>query len=267
MRVTEYGTTLFHLHALEANRSRQDRLHLELASGRRLLQDSDDPADSAEARTVRRQAGYLSLYRENIDRASATLSYADSILANATQLLYQAQQLANQAASSLLPSSQLKNSASALLDLRKGLFDLANSSLQGVYIFGGAQNTVKPYIYVDPANPANPNPDPLTSYVVFRGDGNDREVPVNTQLTVQDTMSGQEIFNTNPYPTNPVPVPPPAPGNPQDVFEILRLMADAIEHGNIQSGTPNFDQLMPLLEKARATISDKRGELGARLSY
>jgi flagellar hook-associated protein 3 FlgL len=266
MRITEYGTTLFHIRQLETNRSRQDRLHLQISSGRRLIKDSDNPSNAAEASAVRRQAGYLALYKENIERARSTMSYADSTLSNATQLLYQAQQLAHQAASSLLPSTQLKKSAEAIRNIRKELVDMANSSLQGVYVFGGAQNTTKPYIFIDPDDPTNPNPDPLTSYVAFRGDNNDRDIQVAAQLDIQDTLSGSKIFSTDIYPTNPIPNPPPAPSNPEDVFETLRLLAQAVEQGNIKSGTPNFTDLAPVLEKARARISDSRGILGARLN-
>ncbi len=265
MRITEYGTSLFHLRQLDTNRTREDQISQQLSSGRRFLADSEDPNSAAEAQVIRRQAGYLALYRENIVRARSTMSYADSVLDSATQLLYKAQQIANQAAGSFLPSSQLKRSAEAILNIRKELVELANSSLQGVYIFAGAQNNIKPYIFIDPADPTNTNPDPLTSYVAFRGDNNDREIQVASSLDIQDTMSGIQIFATDIYPS-PVPSPPPAPANPEDVFETLRQMAEAIRQGNIQSGTPSFTQMAPLLESARARISESRGALGARLN-
>lgn len=266
MRVTENATSLTSLYHLERHGTAIDRLQGELASGKRLNKDSDDPMDASEAHAIKRQAAYLGMFSKNVDRATATLNYTDTILSNVTQLLYQAQQLANQSASGLLSSEQMQTNAKSILDIRDQVMALANTSYQGVYLFSGARSDTKPYVYLDPNDPTNPDPDPATSYVIFRGDDNARRVPVDNQLEIQDMVSGLNAFHTDIYPTGTLPTPAPEPSNSQDVFEVLRRMATAIQNGNIQTGDPSFDQMAPLLEDARATVTNMRSQVGARLN-
>jgi flagellar hook-associated protein 3 FlgL len=265
MRVTENATSLASRYYLERHGTLIDKLQVELASGKKVNKDSDDPMAASEAHAITRQAAYLSMYSKNVDRADSTLNYTDTILSNITDMLYKAQQLANQAASGLLTSVQLQTASDAILDVRDEILALANTSYQGVYLFSGAQSDTKPYVYLDPEDPTNTNPDPATSYVIFQGDNNPRQVPVGNDLEVQDMVSGKEAFNTDIYPT-PTPTPPTEPSNTQDIFEVLRLMAEAVKNGNIQSGDPSFDKMAPLLEEARNNVTVTRSEIGARLN-
>jgi flagellar hook-associated protein 3 FlgL len=154
----------------------QTEVQKQLSSGFRIEDAADSPADTPDV--VRLGSGIASLqaYQTVLTRVQAEANTADQSLGSALSLVEKARTLAATGANSVSSSSDRQLLAQEVQGIQQQLVSLANTSVEGRYIFGGDDDATAPYQY-DASSPTGA--DALTNSAATR-------VVVNPQ--------GQEVF-------------------------------------------------------------------------
>jgi flagellar hook-associated protein 3 FlgL len=125
-------------------RQRLYRSTEELASGRKVLAPSDDPAAAAELQRLREDLAAVEAIRNGLDVARTRLETTDTVLEQATALLIEARTLASRGANSSTEDN-LDEIAAEVDALRDSMMALAATRLRGRYIFSGTATDTEPF--------------------------------------------------------------------------------------------------------------------------
>src|SRR5690606_25227293 len=169
---------------LNAHLRRQEELHYQLASGRRLRVPSDDPAATSHSMRLHSDLEHTRQHRANIGRALSWLEATDSVLNEAGEALHRAKDLAVYGASGSLPSDARKALADEVKQILEHMVDLANSSHAGLYLFSGNKTLTKPY-ELDASGNVGP----------YQGDDGTRSYEISTGVTIGVNVVGQDLFD------------------------------------------------------------------------
>jgi flagellar hook-associated protein 3 FlgL len=218
---------------------RQDHL----ASGRRLIAPSDDPAGAAQAILTRGRQAASDQWTRNIAEARDRLGAADQTVTAVANALTRADELAVQGANDTNDAVSRRALASEINQILEGVLALANSrGPRGEYLFGGQESTQAPYAATRDASglitAVTPNPrgiDGPTSAEVWDG------------LTVTTGVSGTAVFG--------------APADTDYVFDTLIRLRDSLGAGG--DGGTALDELGSALDR----LAGPQAQIGGRLSW
>lgn len=135
---------LFLTNLRRINRDLEDALG-RLASGRRVIDPSDDPQASAELMKLEDDARVLSMRQRGIDHARTHLELTESALSDLGAVLQAALVKATQGASEQYDSLQRIAIADEVAALRAEVLDIAALQVSGRYIFSGTRTDAPPY--------------------------------------------------------------------------------------------------------------------------
>ena len=138
---------------INQNKELYNKYSNEVSSGLKV----SDPGDS-------NFSGTISAYRESLNKIEANktriaavqgqLSFQDSIMQQASDLMVRAKELSAQGVNETLGVNQREQMSAEVFTLRDSLLSLANTQYQGKYIYGGAEDSHPPYnaqVYAVPA--------------------------------------------------------------------------------------------------------------------
>ncbi len=183
MRVNpDSNTTL--LAALDRVTQKQQDVLKQLSSGLRVQTPSDDPAAAAALVTIQSDDAQTEQYASNINTVQMQLQAADSALNSVGTVLERAMTLGVEGATGTLSDSDREAIAAELSGIKDQLLQLANSSLQGVYLFGGTAVSIPPYI-ADNTQPAE---------VSYQGNDTSNEVELGQGYFIRANVPGNSIF-------------------------------------------------------------------------
>jgi flagellar hook-associated protein 3 FlgL len=157
----------------------------QIASGRRVVNPSDDPQAAAQAVGVKQAMSKNEQF--SVARVSVrnTLSQQESILGSAGDMLSRAKILINQASNGTLSNLDRASIASEMKGIYEGLIGQANTTNgDGQYLFGGYQNETNPFVK-DGAGK-----------VVYVGDLNSRKERVDDTRLMSTGENGNTAFQT-----------------------------------------------------------------------
>lgn len=140
MRVTNSTMHLTVAKGLQSSLGRIQELQSQLASGRRITQWSDAPADATVVLRLRAEEQDWNSYARAGDDATAWLNAQDNALQTAMALVTRAKELAISAGSPANTAEGREAIALELISIRNELAGLANTSYQGRSVFGGFAN-------------------------------------------------------------------------------------------------------------------------------
>lgn len=120
------------------NQSRLTRSQLEISSGRRILQPSDDPVGAVRSVGLSRAVERTQQYQRNIDQAEGRLRLEESTLANAIGTLQRVNELALQANNAGQTNETRRMIAAEVREQLESLLQYANTTdSNGRYLFSG----------------------------------------------------------------------------------------------------------------------------------
>jgi len=215
------------------------KTQLQLSTGRRMLQPSDDPIGAIQVLPLKEMVARHEQYGRNSDTAETRLILEDSTLGVVTNLLTRVSELAIQGNNEALNAA---DRAAIAQELRQDLAALMSSANTkdgtGEYIFAGDN--------VDTA-PILENPAGTFSYT---GDAGQRNLQIGAirQLPVGD--SGDVVFMNIPF----------SGGGSQSLFETIDTLITDME-----ANTPNTTVLQDL-QSAMDNVLTTRARVGARLN-
>lgn len=175
----------FHQSGLDVILDAQARLartQEELASGKRILNPSDDPAASVQIQSLKSELTRIETLQKNISHATSELAMVEDSVANIENLLMRARELAVRGANDSLSAQDRDIIATEIDGLREQLIAAANTrSSDGDYIYGGFAVDSAPYTDAD-------------VNATFNGDTGAKAVNIAPGLTVETRVVGSELF-------------------------------------------------------------------------
>ena len=156
-------------------------LNIQLSTGKRINQPSDDPVGAARALDLSHLTADVAQYQRNITTANARLGLEDQTLSNVTNVLGRVRTLLLQAANGSQTDDTRGDIAAEMVQLRQQLLGQANSKDgQGDYIFAGNRTGTAPF--------ASQNG------VSYLGDHGQRMVAAGPGLQVATGDPGSAVF-------------------------------------------------------------------------
>lgn len=164
------------------------KIQQQMATGRRMLNPSDDPIAAARALEVSQSQSTNEQFMTNGDYANTALSLQETTLAQAGDMLQNVRVLAVNAGNTLLSNSDRASLATELQGNYDQLMGLANTTDgNGQYLFAGYKGNTAPFSQGAPtvANPGGVN---------YLGDQGQRMVQISASRQVAVSSSGAEVF-------------------------------------------------------------------------
>ncbi len=221
---TIYRTFLANVKRLDEQLS---TVNQQIATGKKLVNLRDGPAIGAESTRMQEESAELDQYTANTDSCSFYLQVTDSALNSVQNLITSIQTNALGATSETLSATSRDAIAREIRSLRDQLLSLANSEIDGRYIFAGS-------LISDP--PFSINGDTVT----YSGDAEVREIKAGDDVTIRQNVAGT-LFSP--------------------VFDAIASLLSEIDAGNAPGMAAAVEQLSTSLNSYNLA----RGQVGAEL--
>lgn len=154
----------------------------QIATGRRVLQPSDDPVAAARILQLEQELSRLDQFKKNIDGVEASLMLQDTQMDAVTNLLVRVRELTLTAGNASLSANERQGIAAELANRLEELANLTNTrSVTGEYIFGGYQGEQPPFALQG-------------GQWVYRGDEGQRLVQVASSTQIAAGDNGKDLF-------------------------------------------------------------------------
>lgn len=166
---------------VQSHFQRSSSLQAQISSGERIQRPSDDPEGQRTLLNLQRDIARLENGLTSIQYAKSQLNQANVELLDANNLLVQAKSLALEARQAT-ESSQLDVIANELDGYLKTLESIANSQLNGRYLFSGSSNDVQPFTGITDGVPE------------YHGSQQSGDVVLHNDSDITAFSSGSSVF-------------------------------------------------------------------------
>lgn len=213
---TSAGTAWF-LNGIANLQNQQTQVQKELSSGYQVQDASDDPGQTVELVGLGSSLSAVQNYQSDLTRVQAEASTADQSIGSAITLIENAQTLAAEGANTTSSASERQTLAQQVQGIQQQLVSIADTQVEGRYIFAGDQDQTSPYTY-DSAS--------ATGVDQVASSASTRVVTGTQGQTVYRSLTAQQIFD-----------PVDASGNPtsNNAFAALQSLVTAL-NANDTSG-------------------------------
>lgn len=181
--------TMFEQSTASLNRQQGDlsKVSQQIASGRRVVNPSDDPQAASRAVGVDQSKAITQQYADSRISARNSLSQADSILGSVKDAIISAKGLLVQASSDTLSDVDRESVASELKGIYETMLGQANATDgNGRYLFGGYKDNAEPFKKDESGS------------VQYQGDNNVREQRIDATRLMAVADNGETIFKSVP---------------------------------------------------------------------
>ena len=137
MRITNKMLIGNMINYIGTNLGRMDKLQNELATGKKIRVPSDDPIVAARALKLRTDVSEIEQYGRNVQDANSWMDITESTLDDMTDILQRARELAVQGANGTTTPDDTAKIEQEVIQLRRQIIHLGNSTYSGRYIFSG----------------------------------------------------------------------------------------------------------------------------------
>jgi flagellar hook-associated protein 3 FlgL len=222
------------LSSIEQSQQNQQTAIQQLATGRSINSLSDNPAAAAALVANNAQSSGVDQFLSNVSDAQSKLQTSDSALNNAVQVLTTAITVGTEGANGTLSTSDRQALAQQVQGLQQQMLGLANTSYQGVYVFGGTNVTSPPFVQDQSS----------ATGVQYQGNSGVTSVQVGEGQSVQTNVAGSQLFLNS-------------SGN---VFQALNDLSNALTSGT------GIDAANTEVQQAFSQLSTQRVYYGNALS-
>ncbi|XGA81636.1 flagellar hook-associated protein FlgL [Halomonas sp. CH40] len=187
MRIS--SVTMFEQSTASINRQQSDFLEVsqQIASGRRVVNPSDDPQAASRAVRVDQSIAVTEQYAEARVSVRNSLSQTESILNSVSDAVTSAKTLLVQASSDTLSDADRQSVASELRGVYETMIGQANATDgNGRHLFGGYSDSAPPFVKNTDGN------------VEYQGDSNIREQRIDASRRMPAAENGESIFQSVP---------------------------------------------------------------------
>lgn len=211
-----------------------DKQQQQIATGKRVVNASDDPGAYRQLATLKRNDANDKAYASNVSTAQGILDQADDTLTDIETQLQRAQELFSNAANGTLTESDRASIGKELDSIRDTLFALANTrDSRGQPIFGGATGDL-PYVKA------------ADGTISYASTGEPAGIPIGDQLTMQVGVTGDRTFATG----------------STDIFGVLKTFSTALSSGGDVKGAAH--DASSAMTDALDNVTSAHSSIGAR---
>lgn len=232
MRVTDRMIVNHTVHQLGQGRSRLGDLQVQVATGRRLLRPSDDPADVERALALTSELSTLENQVKNLGTTQDWLNTTDQALSDFRDIMITVRNLALRAANDTNSQDELTGIAGQVAELLENALAVANSRMGDYYVLSGQKIDVKPFTWDGDT-------------IVYNGDNQVIEHMVEIGQTMPINITGVEGRN----------------GGVLNALNEINLLREALTDGN-RDGIQRFLERTQDIDEDLATA---QSTVGARL--
>jgi flagellar hook-associated protein 3 FlgL len=147
---------------------------------------SDDPAAAAANLVNNASISADDQYVQNIDSVQQTMTNADSTLSSVITELTQAISLGVEGSTGTQSTSDSQAIAQQVSGIKDQIFALANTTFQGVYLFGGTATSSAPFVE-DPSS---------STGVQYAGNDQTNQIQIGEGQQVATSVSGDQLFGS-----------------------------------------------------------------------
>lgn len=228
MRVTQSMLVGNFLSNLNNNYRIMNKIQEQLSTGKKINRPSDDPVGVVSSLRLRAGLTETEKYLNNVDDARAWLDTTDIALGQASDLLHRVRELTINGANDGLSQQARDALAKEIHQLRDQMIQVANTTHDGRYIFGGFKTTTPPF----------------TAAGAYTGDNGSIAYEIGVNVSMQVNIPGDAAFI-----------------NAQDVFQLLADIEADLTAGNTASLS---NVRVGELDTAIDNILSLRSEVGAK---
>jgi flagellar hook-associated protein 3 FlgL len=181
------------INSLNQITARMNTTELQITSGVTMQQVSDNPDQVSELLQARASLSTSQQISTNLGMVKTEVDTGEQALSSATQLFDQVQTLAAEGATGTQTAASRATLAQQVQSLEQQMVGLANTNIQGRYIFSGNSDQTQPYTY-DPTQT-----DPVSAY---QGTASTRVIQAPDGSTFPVALSAQQIFDSTDPTTN-----------------------------------------------------------------
>jgi flagellar hook-associated protein 3 FlgL len=203
----------------------------QLTTGKKINRPSDDPVVAVKGMDFRSQLMQVEQYQRNTNEVHNWMDNSDESLDQATQALQRLRELAVQASNDTYDDEERINIKKEAEQLKQHLVDIANTNVNGKYLFNGTKTDVAPV------------PNPLVDTNTIAIDTNSVNIEVSSGIQINANVKADTIFG-------------------KDAFDRIDSFITALDSGtqaDIQSSIDAIDENITNVINARA-------DLGARMN-
>jgi flagellar hook-associated protein 3 FlgL len=200
--------------------SRMQRAQGEMSSGLKVQKPSDAPDEIGLMLQLRASLDRNSQVRTNLGRVKAEVDGAESSLQTAASVLDSVRSLGTQGATDFSTPATRQNLAGQVDALLQNLVGLAQTQVDGRFVFSGDSDGTAPYTYDASQSP------PVSTYA---GSGSTRQIAMPNGSKVPLALTAQQIFDS--------PVPE------SNVFAAVTALRDSLQSNDAAGITDAITQL------------------------
>jgi len=219
---TIYDTIKFNLANITEEMNKANKV---IATQKRITDLSDDPVGLTQVLNIKSSLSNIEQLGRNISMGKSWLTTSESALSNVRNLISDIKGLCVQMATATTGATQRASAAETVQNALEEIVSLANTELNGRYIFAGSKTDTTPF----------------TQGGVYNGDNNPFTVKMGRDATVEVGSDGDATFGT--------------------IFTTLSDLKNALE-GNEVSG---IQAAMSNLDTHFDHISTKISEIGSKM--
>ena len=191
-----------------------------VASGKRITKLSDDPIGVTQVLNIKSSLANIEQMGRNITMGTSWLTASESALSNVQDLISESKALCVQMATATTGAEERATAANTVQNTLEEIISLANTEVNGRYIFAGSETDSPPF----------------SQDGTYNGDNNPFKIKIGKDATVAVGCDGEAVFGT--------------------IFETLNDLKSALESNTISGIEAAMDNLDSHFERISSQISD-----------
>jgi len=220
----------------EAMLQRQEQI----ATQKRINRPSDDPSGMGRVLAGRSTLATIGQYTNNIKQGKTRLEFNEETLKLVDDLVQRARRTAEEKSGDGVSAAERALAAEAVKEIYDQVMQLANSKLNGRYLFSGDRTDTEAFTRDAAYN------------ATYNGDAGSYRIPIADNVDVRVDADGRNYFQD-------------AADGGVNIFDELRDLIAGLENTNIAAGSAQIRATVDPLEDAHVQIMNKRSEAGPKL--
>ena len=229
------------LQNLQGNLQRLQKTQEHLSSGRSINKPSDNPLDTSRIMNLNTRLGANEQYSKNIETGRSWLGTTEGALRGVNDILQRARELTIRGANDTMDDSARKAIIDEVDEMTGSLLQLANSSFEDRYIFGGHKTGEPPFSAEN-------------GEINYGGNEGDMQWEISQGVRMTVNITGEELFGKSEIEGEP---------NEAYVFNILDDLKTNLE-GNDTDALQS--SVLSRIDDSITNILNLQSEVGAKVN-
>lgn len=187
MRVPDTLLQTNFMRNVNKNKSKLAEIQLQLTTQSKVNTPSDNPLSNSRIMRLQNQLSNINTYKSNLNYGISTVNDAILSMENMQTTVQDSMVELTKINSGIIVNDDLNTFAQGIDSTIEILVELANSSFNGQYNFGGTEGNKKPFYYDKTNNKVVTNTDHI---------GGDRIVKIASGITQKINISGKDLFQS-----------------------------------------------------------------------